>query len=103
MLCLGFILTVQGDQFEEVKAKLEAEIVEYGYDVLAVAGEDKPFVRQSYCINGKYLPPICIEVMRILTYLNFTLVKQGGFAVRNTQSHEELDVCVCNYGVRLIE
>jgi len=37
--CLDFSLGCQGDSFEEVRAKLDAQIREYVYD--AMAGEDK--------------------------------------------------------------
>jgi predicted RNase H-like HicB family nuclease len=43
-MCLNFNLAVQGDSFEEVKAKLEAMIAEYVYD--ALAGEDQPYAAQ---------------------------------------------------------
>ncbi len=38
--CLDFSLGCQGDSFEEVKGKLEAQIGEYVYD--ALVGEDRP-------------------------------------------------------------
>lgn len=43
-LCLDFNLAAQGDNFDEVKSKLEAMIAEYVYD--ALAGEDKLYASQ---------------------------------------------------------
>jgi predicted RNase H-like HicB family nuclease len=43
-LCLDFNLAAQGDDFEEVKTKLEEMIAEYVYD--ALAGVDKPYAAQ---------------------------------------------------------
>jgi hypothetical protein len=42
--CLDFDLAVQGDNFPEVKAKLEAQIVEYVND--ALIGEDREYAHE---------------------------------------------------------
>jgi hypothetical protein len=43
-VCLDFNLAAQGESFEEVKSKLEAQIYDYVYD--AQAGLDKPYAAQ---------------------------------------------------------
>lgn len=72
-VCIDLCLSAQGDDFNQAKAALDAQIKDYLYD--ALEGEDKPFAAQLLMRKAPIMQRL--QYHWIKTAINLHLIRDG--------------------------